>query len=132
LTKTDCIDKVADVGSDEARSRRWPVRVPRRLDKLVASGRITAREAEHLRAGAPEEVDGAVVGIRVRHAGARLDAAVAAGELSREEADSILDRLRAGEHSPELRARLNRLGGSASEGADPLGQRQNTDGGEPA
>jgi hypothetical protein len=97
-------------------------RVPRRLERLVESGRITPAEAERLREGDPGGVDDVVVGIRVRHASARLEAAVGAGELRREEADSILARLRAGEHSPELRAQVNRIARS--------GRRDSAGGGE--
>jgi polyhydroxyalkanoate synthesis regulator phasin len=80
-------------------------KVPRRLNKLVESGRITAEEAERLRAGDTD----AVVGIRVRHATARLDRAVEAGEMTKEQADRLLAQLQAGEHPAELRAELNRL-----------------------
>lgn len=98
---------------DEAENRRRAVRVPRRLDRLVSSGRLTAEEADRLRVGADGEVDEEVlVGIRARHAAAKLDAGVAAGEIDREEADAIRVRLLSGEHSAELRARLNRLGGA--------------------
>lgn len=86
------------------------MRVPRRLDKLVASGRLSAEEANRLRSGEPREIEETVIGIRVRHAGARLEAAVAAGEISQAEADAVLDRLRLGDHSAEVRARINRLG----------------------
>jgi hypothetical protein len=50
-----------------------------------------------------------VVGIRVRHATARLDAALASGRVTKDEADRFLARVRAGEHPAELRAELNRL-----------------------
>jgi hypothetical protein len=81
------------------------IEVPPRLDRMVEAGRITADEALRLRAG---DID-AAVGIRVRHATARVDEAVAAGRANREEAERLLDRLRAGEHSPELRRELNLL-----------------------
>ena len=94
--------------------------VPRRLDKMVESGRVTAEEADRLRTGDPEVVDGTVVGIRARHARSRLDAAVAAGAVSRQEAERILTRVWAGEHSPELRALLNRFARiERSDGAEP-------------
>lgn len=85
------------------------MRVPRHLDKMVEAGRLTSEEADRLRTGDPEVVDDTVVGIRVRHARWRLDAAVAAGAVSRQEAERILERVWAGEHSPELRALLNRF-----------------------
>jgi len=47
-----------------------------------------------------------ILDIRVRHAGGRVDAAVAEGAMSREEADAFLDRVRAGEHSRGLRSHL--------------------------
>ena len=81
------------------------IRVPPRLDKLVEAGRITADVARRLRAGDT----GAVLEIRVRHATAHLEEAVATGRASREEADRLLGRLRAGEQTPELRRELNRL-----------------------
>ena len=76
---------------------------------MVQSGRVTAKEAELLAAGDPDVIDDVMAGIRVRHASAQLDAAVAAGDLDREEADRVIDRLRTGEHSAELRAWVNRL-----------------------
>jgi hypothetical protein len=73
----------------------------------VASGRITEDEAAQLRAseGTPE-FDAAVGAIRARHAGAQMEGAIADGEMSQEEADGYLDRLRNGEHPRGLRARL--------------------------
>ena len=47
--------------------------------------------------------------IRARHAAASLRAAVDSGNLSPAEADRILEQIRAGDHSPELRARVRRL-----------------------
>jgi hypothetical protein len=77
---------------------------------LVASGRITAEEAERLRAAEPSgQAEGVLTSIRARHAATSLEAAVDAGKLSREEADLILEQISSGAHSPELRARIRRL-----------------------
>ncbi|HEX3393098.1 MAG TPA: hypothetical protein VHS52_01110 [Acidimicrobiales bacterium] len=81
-----------------------------RLDHMVESGRVTEDEAARLRAAdGPQEIDHAVGAIRLRHAGARLDAAVADGDMSREEADGFLERLRNGEHPRGLRSDLAKL-----------------------
>jgi polyhydroxyalkanoate synthesis regulator phasin len=88
-----------------ARTDQAVIKVPRRLDRLVEAGRITADEARRLQAGDTD----AATEVRVRHATALVEGAVAAGRVSREEADRLLVRLRAGEHSPELRRELNLL-----------------------
>ncbi len=83
---------------------------------MVDSGRLTDDEAERLRAaGEPGEFDDVLRDIRVRHAAANLGAAVTGGSLTQEEADGFLERLRIGDHSRSLRARLRDLrpGGSA-------------------
>lgn len=91
-------------------AQRTPIQPPRRLDKLVASACLTQGEADRLQAASDSaQRDEVLTGIRVRHAAARLDAVVEAGRLSREEAERILERLRAGDHSPVLRAQLRRL-----------------------
>ncbi len=73
-------------------------RVLEQLEKMLASGRITDEEAAALRsATGPEEFDRAVGAIRARHAGAQMDSAIAAGEMTQEEADASLERLRTGE-----------------------------------
>lgn len=85
-------------------------RLLQQLDRKVGSGRVTEQEAGRLRAaGGPGEFDQAVRDIRVRHAGARLDAAVADGSMSLAEADDLLERLRNGEHPRSLRAHLHGL-----------------------
>ena len=92
------------------RSREGHWRLPRRLDKLVASGRLTADEADQLGAAQPTgQAEGVLNSIRARHAAASLRAAVDSGNLSPAEADRILEQIRAGDHSPELRARVRRL-----------------------
>ncbi|HVC71011.1 MAG TPA: hypothetical protein VNC61_12215 [Acidimicrobiales bacterium] len=82
-------------------------RILEQVDKMVTSGRITEAEAAQLRAteGTPE-FDAAVGAIRARHAGSHMESAIADGEMSQEEANGYLDRLRAGEHPKGLRARL--------------------------
>lgn len=82
-------------------------RLVERLDHMVEAGRVTEDEAGRLRAAnGPAEFDDVVRAIRVRHATARLDAAVEDGEMSEEEADGLLVRLRNGEHPRSLRAHL--------------------------
>lgn len=73
----------------------------------MASGRLTEDEAARLRTteGTPE-FDATMGSIRARHAGVHMDTAIAAGDMSQEEADAYLERLRSGEHPTGLRARL--------------------------
>jgi hypothetical protein len=82
-------------------------RIIGQIDKMVASGRITENEAVRLRSaeGTPE-FDVAIGDIRARHAGAHMEGAIRAGEMSQEEADGYLERLRSGEHPKGLRAQL--------------------------
>jgi hypothetical protein len=89
-------------------------RILQQVDRMVASGRITDEEAAALRAaeGTPE-FDAVVGVVRARHAGAHLEAAVAEGDMSQEEADGYLARLRGGEHPKGLRARLRMHRGAA-------------------
>ena len=84
-----------------------PDRILGQLDKMVASGRITEAEAARLRAtaGTPE-FDAAMGAVRARHAGAQMEGAIRSGEMTQEEADADLERLRRGEHPKGLRARL--------------------------
>jgi hypothetical protein len=84
-----------------------PQRMMERLDAMVANGRITADEAAQLRAteGTPA-FDDVVASIRARHAQAHTDPAVADGTMSQEEADRLLERVLAGEHSTELRTQV--------------------------
>ena len=102
------------MANDESFDQRKPLRVPRRLDRLVASGRLTTEEAARLQAGDPAEVDAVLAEVRVRHARAVLDAAVVEGGISRADADDLLDRVRLGEPSADLRARITRLRRSTS------------------
>lgn len=85
-------------------------RLADQADKMVEAGRLTVEEAARLKtARGAREVDAVVRDIRVRHAGTRLDAAVADGAMSREEADGLLERLRGGEHSRALRSHLGQF-----------------------
>ena len=112
LTATECI---ATLGSmDESLNRdtngKRRKRLAERADQMAKSGRLTRQEAERLRsADNPGEFDEVVRNIRVRHAGAKLGAAVEDGSVTREDADGFLDRLRSGEHSAALRSQLRKL-----------------------
>lgn len=69
-----------------------------RLDKMVDAGRMTAADADRLRAASDAgELDHAMQEIRVKHAKARVEGAVDGGRLTRDEADAILARLDGGE-----------------------------------
>jgi hypothetical protein len=82
-------------------------RILQQLDKMVASGQMTPEEAERLReAKGKPEFESVVLDVRLRHAGQRLHSAVSAGQMSQQEADDQLERLRKGEHPKGLRARL--------------------------
>jgi hypothetical protein len=84
-------------------------RILRQLDRMVATGRVTAHEAGRLRAAGSADDFQAVLGeVRARHAGPALDAAVADGGLSQPEADDLRHRVRDGEHGSELRKRFRR------------------------
>ncbi len=87
-----------------------PGRLLGRLDAMVKSGRVTESEATQLRtATEPGEFESAILAIRARHVGTRLDSAVDGGDLTRQDADAVLERVRAGEHSRALRADLRKL-----------------------
>ena len=80
-----------------------------RLDKMVAAGRITAEDAVRLRAaGDSADLEAEVRRIRLRHATARVDEAVADGGLAPEEAEALLGRVRNGEHPRGLRGKHRR------------------------
>jgi polyhydroxyalkanoate synthesis regulator phasin len=84
-------------------------RITEQVDKMVKSGRITEEEAARLRATeGTVDFDAAVGAIRARHASAHVEGAIAEGEMSQEEADGYLERLRNGEHPEGLRARLRK------------------------
>jgi polyhydroxyalkanoate synthesis regulator phasin len=82
-------------------------RILRQLDKMIASGRITEEEAAALRAAeGTEDFDRAVGTIQARHAESHMNQAVAAGDMTQDEADAYSERLRQGDHPKGLRARL--------------------------
>jgi hypothetical protein len=96
--------------TEDLKEARRRARLIQRLDKMVASGRVTEEEAARVRAaGNPEEVNAAMGGIRVRHATPRIAAAVANGKMTQAEADTALAQLRAGEPPRSLRAHLGGL-----------------------
>jgi hypothetical protein len=103
----------------EAHNEMRPERLLEQLDSMVESGRITHDEAARLRAteGTPE-FDAVVGAIRARHAGAHMESAIAEGDMSREEADGYLDRLRGGEHPEGLRARLRKHRSATPRGSE--------------
>jgi polyhydroxyalkanoate synthesis regulator phasin len=83
-------------------------RILEQIDKMVASGRITAEEAVDLRAAeGSDQFERAVGAIQARHAGEQMVSAIAAGEMTQQEADAYLDQLRRGDHPKGLRARLS-------------------------
>ncbi|MEO7399067.1 MAG: hypothetical protein ABIW84_10925 [Ilumatobacteraceae bacterium] len=89
-----------------------------RLDQMVDAGRLTEEEADWIRAaGEPREFDDVVRNIRVRHAWTSLNSAIADGSLTQDEADGFLERLRNGDHSSSLRARLRDLRSGVSAGS---------------
>jgi polyhydroxyalkanoate synthesis regulator phasin len=99
-------------------------RIIQQVDRMVASGRITETEAAQLRAAEGTPAFDVVVGtIRARHAGAHMEAAVAEGDMSQDEAEGYLERLRSGEHAKGLRARLrmhrSHAEGDVTETTDP-------------
>jgi polyhydroxyalkanoate synthesis regulator phasin len=84
-------------------------RILQQLEKMVASGRITEEEAAELRsAEGTAQFERTVGTIQARHAGEQLESAIAAGEMTQDEADAYLDRLRRGDHPKGLRARLTK------------------------
>jgi polyhydroxyalkanoate synthesis regulator phasin len=86
-------------------------RILEQLDRMVETGRITQDEADRLcEARGTARFDEVMGEIRARHAGVHTDAAVAGGRMSPDEADELLDRVRAGDHSGELRAQIRRSG----------------------
>jgi hypothetical protein len=85
-------------------------RLLERLDHLVGSGQVTAEEATDLRAAtSAEDYEAAVVRVRTRHARARLDAAVEAGQMTEAEANANIEQLQKGEHPRALRAHLRKI-----------------------
>jgi hypothetical protein len=84
-------------------------RILEQLDKMIASGQATEDEAAALRAAAgTDEFERAVGAIQARHAGEHMDRAVAAGDMTSEEASVYTERLQRGDHPTGLRARLSK------------------------
>jgi hypothetical protein len=84
-------------------------RILEQLDKMIASGQVTEDEAAALRAAAgTDEFERAVGAIQARHAGEHMDRAVAAGDMTPEEASVYTERLQSGDHPTGLRARLSK------------------------
>ena len=80
------------------------------LDHLVSAGQVTSEEATALRTATnDEDFEVAVVRIRTRHARARLDAAVEAGQMTRAEASANLEQIENGGHPRGLRAHLRTI-----------------------
>jgi hypothetical protein len=80
------------------------------LDRMVGSGRITAEEATALRTATnAEDYEAAILKIRTRHARARLEAAVEAGQMTQAEAEANLEHVQKGEHPRALRAHLRKI-----------------------
>lgn len=101
-------------------SSRQHKRLQERADQMAKSGRLTDQEAERLcSSDKPDEVEDVIRSIRVRHAGAKLGAAVEDGSVTPEEAERFLDRLRNGEHSAALRAQVRKLRPSGRTPARP-------------
>lgn len=69
---------------------------------------MSEEEATALESAETEEVrEGIMRSIRARHAAARLEAAVTAGDISAGEAERLVDEVRRGDHSSALRRRIN-------------------------
>jgi hypothetical protein len=84
-------------------------RLLNKLDRLVDSGRLTSAEAARLRAASnANEFEAVAQEISVRHARGELDEAVAAGEMTQDEAARRLDALQKGEHRRSLRGHVRR------------------------
>ena len=91
-------------------NRRHPSgpRLLARVDKMLATGRITDENATRLRAAAETgDFDSEAEQIRFRHVKARVDTAVDDGRLTKEEADAALGCVANGEH-PRLPRGLRR------------------------
>jgi polyhydroxyalkanoate synthesis regulator phasin len=86
-------------------------RMMEQLDRLVETGRINDAEAQRLRATrGTAEFALALNEVRARHAGVYVDRAVSEGRMSADEARRYLDRVRAGDHSRQLRSEIRGSG----------------------
>jgi hypothetical protein len=94
-----------------ARPQHDGERLAARVEKMLAAGRITADEAERVRA-APNtgDLDAVVDEIRRRHAAEWAAAAVANGRITDEEASEILAALERGDDVQSIRRLRNRGG----------------------
>ena len=85
-------------------------RLVKQLDRMIERGQVTAEEAARIReADNDHDFDAAVLVVRLRHAGARIGAAVERGQMTAEEAENNLEKLRRGEHPRALRSHLRKL-----------------------
>ena len=80
---------------------------PQQLAHMQTSGTITSEEVHAMESGDAKERDAVMREIQVRHATGRLDAAVATGAITREEASDLMEQVEH-EHSKTLRARINK------------------------
>lgn len=78
---------------------------------MLKAGRITEEEAARARAAAARGGDDVIEEIRLGHVKATLDAAVEAGDLSRQQAEALLERVKRGER-PRLPRGALRHGGA--------------------
>ena len=85
------------------------VPTPQQLAHLRATGKLTTEDVLALESGDSEQNDTVMRGVRARHARARLEAAVDAGSVSEEEAADLIQQVKHGYHSRQLRARINKL-----------------------
>lgn len=84
-------------------------RALRRIDKMVASERVTEEEAERLRAAAEAgDVEAEARTVRLRHLQVKVDDAVGDGRLSQEEAADVLKDAEDGRHPVLLRKLLRK------------------------
>lgn len=74
---------------------------------------MTLTEAAALEAGDEQERDAAMAALQERHVRARLAPAVDSGILTADQAQLLVEQVRAGGDSRELRARINELARAA-------------------
>ena len=102
----------------------------RRLERMVATGRVGEDDAAQLRAAADSGgLDTAVVELRRKHATARVDAAVERGRLGEDEARRILERLESGEDPRQLLRGLRRGSVRHTSHSDRRSDQQDVQGG---
>lgn len=99
----------------QSASQRWlrqGVALEKRLDKMVAAGRLTIEEAERLRTATAGEREVLARAIQLRHARGRIDEAVEDGRLTEVEATVLSERLDNGDDLSLLRGIRRRRGGA--------------------